>query len=435
VAGQPAPVAAFLQVAEPESEGGGLFVTGASSGYTAFMAVVAGNSVGDDEERTDGDGGGIYVGAPAQQGTQLELNDSTVAGNSVGSDGAFPGISGGGNDGDSLAMTNSIVYNGPLPDIGGFGSFGDIAFTDACQVGDPGFHEVAGPGNICQDPLLADPENGNIHQTASSPTIDQASDNLWNGHRFEDNTDFEGDPRPVDNDGDGHTADMGADEVRVRPSTPPPGKPSGGLTGAVLGASASGSHCGRRAISLVRADTRGGRVVLKGLVGASLEGKKVTVRANYRRGGKVVSKTVRADGSGRFTARVKRPSRRDFRRARYRAKAGSARSVALRLYQSLATRSVKQKGGKVVVRGKIRRALVGRRNRVVIRRLVCGHYRTVGSARPSRSGRYVVTFKVPNLGGVALYRAESRVLRRAGSRVYVKQYARAVSITLTDQTG
>lgn len=59
----------------------------------------------------------------------------------------------------------------------------------------------------------------------------------------------------------------------------------------------------------------------------------------------------------------------------------------------------------------------------------------MGSAKPTRSGRYKVTFDAPGIGGVALYRAESRVLRRKGSHVYVMQYARAVSIKLTDQTG
>jgi hypothetical protein len=35
----------------------------------------------------------------------------------------------------------------------------------------------------------------------------------------------------------------------------------------------------------------------------------------------------------------------------------------------------------------------------------------------------------------ALYRAESRVLARRGSRRHVKQYARAILIVLTQQSG
>lgn len=437
VAGQP-------EGSPEESEGGGLYVSGANSSFYGYLDAIAGNKVG-----ADGEGGGAYAGTP-QNFTTLTFSSSTVAGNSVGQGGQRAGLAGGGDD--HLNLKDSIVYQTPMPDIGGFSQVSS-QYSDACVDGGP----FSGTGNICVDPKLEKPELGAIHETVASPTIDAGLDHLFCEEEVPEcpRTDYDGEPRPFDNHADlrrlarvggdepeHHVVDMGVDEYAFlldRPGGTPGGKPAGGgsntLTGAVLGTSASGGRCGRRAISLVRADQRGGRVVLEGLVGSSLAGKRVRVTANYRRGGKKVAKIVRARKDGVFTAKLKRPARKDFGRARFSAKAGSARSISLRLYQSLATRSVRQRGGKVVVTGRIRRALVGRRNRVAIKRLVCGHYRTVGSARPSRSGRYVVSFKVPNLGGVALYRAESRVLRRAGSRVYVKQYARAVSISLTDQTG
>jgi hypothetical protein len=42
----------------------------------------------------------------------------------------------------------------------------------------------------------------------------------------------------------------------------------------------------------------------------------------------------------------------------------------------------------------------------------------------------VVRFKAPALGAAALYRAESKVLAKPHSKRYVKQFARAIGITL-----
>ena len=71
----------------------------------------------------------------------------------------------------------------------------------------------------------------------------------------------------------------------------------------------------------------------------------------------------------------------------------------------------------------------------MVRRIVCGRYQSVGSAKPSKSGRYVVRFKAPALGAAALYRAESKVLAKPHGKRYVKQFARAIGIALTGQTG
>ena len=109
--------------------------------------------------------------------------------------------------------------------------------------------------------------------------------------------------------------------------------------------------------------------------------------------------------------------------------------MALKLPQSLASTSVRKAGQTIEVRGAVKRALLGKRNAVVVKRLVCGRYQTVGSAKPSKRGAYVVRFKTPALGAAALYRAESRVLAKPHSKRYVKQFARAVGITLTGQTG
>ena len=80
-------------------------------------------------------------------------------------------------------------------------------------------------GNICADPKLVG--GADVHQTAQSPTIDKGSDELFNmvgGERA--NEDYEGDLRPTDGDGDGHTVDMGADESPAFVAPPPPPPPT-----------------------------------------------------------------------------------------------------------------------------------------------------------------------------------------------------------------
>lgn len=250
----------------------------------------------------------------------------------------------------------------------------------------------------------------------------------------------------VDNDGDtkiDYPADPGctsaADNTEApNPSAPGNPKPKPKPQPAVVVAKPAPAKtkkpatCKRRNISLLQVSRSGRRVKVRGLVAPSLAGQKVTILGNY---GRKRLATVTPASNGRFSARVKAPSRRIAHRARYRARVGKSTSAVLKLYQQLHTTSVKVSGKQVTVRGKVQRSLLGRRNRVVIKRLFCGHYKTVGSARPNRKGVYSVRFSVENVGEAALYRAETRVLRTASRRQYVKRYARAVGVRLTDETG
>jgi hypothetical protein len=279
----------------------------------------------------------------------------------------------------------------------------------------------------------------------------------------------------VDNDGDGKTdypADPGCTSAADDSESPNPSSPTAPGIAAVPAQCADGRDndsdgaidkqdpgcssatdnneadeslndlvlCGRRQISLVRADVKGRKVALSGLVAQKLAGKPVQIFATYG-GGKSRSgrftrlASTKSDSSGRFAASVRRPPGRLFAKARYLAQVEGARSVALKLPQSLASSSVKQAGQQIEVKGKVKRPLLGSRNAVTIKRLVCGRYQTVGSAKPGKSGSYVVRFPAPTLGAAALYRAEAKVLARPGSKRYVKQFARAVGIQLTGQTG
>jgi outer membrane protein assembly factor BamB len=198
------------------------------------------------------------------------------------------------------------------------------------------------------------------------------------------------------------------------------------------------ASCVRRAISLTRADVSGDNVVLRGLVQPQYVGRKVTILANSAGATTALKRltVVTANAAGQFKATVRRPKgRKAVINARYRAQVSHFRSISLKLPQSLSSRSVKQVGGQIEVRGKVKRSVLGKRNPVVIKRLVCGRYGTVGQAKPDSNGNYVARFSVPANVAVALFRAESLVLDKPGSRRYVKQYARARSITLTNQTG
>ena len=155
-----------------------------------------------------------------------------------------------------------------------------------------------------------DPANGNIKQTAQSPTIDKGNDALFFAEEEGPCCDFEGDPRPTDGDGDGHTVDIGADEspAFVEPpvgDSPRPrpaaqcvdGKDNDG-DGATDTQGPRLRHRGRQQRgrrepqrpgalrpapdSLVRADAKGKRVVLSGLVAGQVRRQdRSTISGNY----------------------------------------------------------------------------------------------------------------------------------------------------------
>jgi hypothetical protein len=141
-------------------------------------------------------------------------------------------------------------------------------------------------------------------------------------------------------------------------------------------------------------------------------------------------KSVKAGSGGQFTAKLKLPSRKRLNKARFQARIAGKKSATLKLPQSLASNSVKRKGAQLVLRGTVKRALLGKRNAVIVRRLTCGHYTKVGQAKPGKSGKYVVSFATPAGSSAALYRAETKVLNKTHGKKYVKQYARAIGITL-----
>jgi hypothetical protein len=192
-----------------EAEGAGLAMEGCEAlpddvaQLRAQNLAVAGNSAAGTV-----DGAGVYVGCDAVP-TALTLLDSTVSGNTAGAPGSVGGVAGDGDD--KLTVRNSIVTRNPGGlDVSGFASQ-TVTSSDACAPN--GTSALAGAGNICAAPRLvaSGPGQGNVHQTAASPTLDRGS-NATVPPALK--LDYERQGRRL-----GPAVDMGADELRdtVRP--------------------------------------------------------------------------------------------------------------------------------------------------------------------------------------------------------------------------
>ncbi len=166
------------------SWGGGLGILNSACDHAATEsvvtnAVVAANKMEGGEAANDG-GAGIYIGCGLSETNpnHLIVRDSTVTENTVTS-GGIAGIDG--HPQDHLALENSIV-EGDVggAELGGFtGEGGSLTatYSDVCSGTSP----LAGTGNLCVNPLLADngnPQSFDVHETAASPTIDAGSNAL-----------------------------------------------------------------------------------------------------------------------------------------------------------------------------------------------------------------------------------------------------------------
>jgi predicted outer membrane repeat protein len=135
-------------------------------------------------------GGGVY-------GHNLTITNSNFTGN----DGDYGG---GGIHASNSTITNSILWgnsaDGEGPQIYDRGSFSTVTYCDIDQDGYAGVD-----GNIREDPMFVDADNGDFHIMADSSCRDAGMKKAPELPKF----DFEGDPRKV-----GSAPDMGADEYK-----------------------------------------------------------------------------------------------------------------------------------------------------------------------------------------------------------------------------
>lgn len=140
-------------------------------------AIVTGNTI-EAGTMEDLGGGGVWVGC-----SHLRVLDSTVTANTAPSGAGIEGESF-----DRLELANSIVAeDSPGNETGGFveseGGSVTASFTDICAYAGSS-EPLPGTGNICANPLLAnngEPASFDVHETASSPTIDAGSNVLVPG--------------------------------------------------------------------------------------------------------------------------------------------------------------------------------------------------------------------------------------------------------------
>lgn len=189
-----------LNATDGRATGGGLGMTRCHDAATLRAAnlVAAGNRASQ-----GGKGAGVFAGSCAGGSVNMTILGSTIAGNRTHGGAATAGLQGAANA--LLTLRNSIVAGNPrAAQLRGFQRRA-VRYSDTCAPG-----VVAGAGNICADPVLADPgaEVPDVHETQLSPTIDRGCNCLVPpGPPLAHERDFESDVRVL-----GGQVDMGADE-------------------------------------------------------------------------------------------------------------------------------------------------------------------------------------------------------------------------------
>lgn len=275
---------------------------------TATNLAAVDNAIGAPASGGSVEGAGVYAGCEALQGTggfDLTLINSTVSGNS--GPGGAAGVDGEATD--SLTLRNTIV-NGDTgsgsSEIGGFDGGITATYSDVCS----GTAPFAGTGNICADPKLAGVAAGDVHETATSPTIDAGSNALVPSGVT---TDFYGQNRIVGTKQAAGIVDIGAAEDQTAFSPPPPpisgpGTASisgehpipGGFKVTITCAGAATQSCSGNVVATTKETLQGSNVIA---LAASVKRHKrvVTVaRAGYKLvGGKSITLTVKLNKKGK----------------------------------------------------------------------------------------------------------------------------------------
>lgn len=170
-------------------------------------------------------------------------------------------------------------------------------------------------------------------------------------------------------------------------------------------------RCTSRRLVLIDVLERAGRVRLYGAADRKYVGRKIPIyfKATGRR---VATAVVRKDGTFSTTAPLPRGRLRTSNRARYTAKIGFNESLPLKLHRRMIVSRVHVSGGRVRITGFIRRPLATPARPIKVKqRVSCSKSVTVGTVRPSRSGRFSIVLKAPRKQQAGTYRLSTWVRR------------------------
>ncbi len=231
--------------------------------------------------------------------------------------------------------------------------------------------------------------------------------------------------------GDGNAgAGGGSGSFTSTPSTVPSGVPAGGELFRSGSAVDLWLACGNRQLVLTDVRQQGKRVALVGVAAKHLRGKRVAIV--FQATGRVVARP-KVGRSGTFRARVAAPARRiaASNGARYVARVGSQRSLALKLQRRMPSVKVAVRGGKVTFAGVVTGPQAGTVQTVSLKRLVaCGRYETVQTVKLGKRGAYRFSVAAPEGVRAAIYRADTRIASRAGGRATGRSYTLPTAVEL-----
>lgn len=189
--------------------------------------------------------------------------------------------------------------------------------------------------------------------------------------------------------------------------------------------------CTTRRLVLTDVQERGGRVRLLGVADRSLAGQTVSLR--FRHDNTVVARAT-VGAAGNFSASAALPARRlrGTNGARYEARVGRERSLALKLRRRMVISAARSDDGKVILSGRVVRPLGRPVAKIVVsRRVSCRRSEVVRRVKPDRNGRFRIRVDAPEGELAAVYRLSTRVRKSTSNRKTFPTFTlpRAISLT------
>jgi hypothetical protein len=167
-------------------------------------------------------------------------------------------------------------------------------------------------------------------------------------------------------------------------------------------------QCAKRPITLVDVAERPDHVTLLGAAAASEVGKRVSIV--FTKTGKVVSTaTIRDSGFFRASAPLPPKAQRGDNDARYMAVLGKDKSMSLKLHRRMRISRMSNRGGHILMVGKIVGPLVPGQKIVVRKRESCTTDTIVKTFTPTKPGSFKLYLPLPDKGQAAVYRATTMV--------------------------